>query len=138
MYFPAKDMTLSVLNDASPAVMAPIGELKNVQMQIAHSEEDVSTKGSNLFQELYPQGSQHQHTITAEFVLTDAARFKDLQEAGHSYTAPVIAAELDDGTFKYTCATWQIANWQTTGGAFGAVQGTCTLRSSGTVTKTAS
>lgn len=137
MYFPAKDMTLSVIA-GSPAVMTPIGELKNVQLQIAHSEEDVSTKGSDLFQELYPEGSQHQHTVTAEFVLTDADAFEMLQAAAHSYTAPVISAELDDGTFTYACATWQISQWQTNGPAFGAVQGTCTLRSSGTVTKTAS
>lgn len=135
-YFPAADMILSVLDAQSPAQYQPIGALKSVQMQITHSEEDVSTKGSNRYRELYPDGSQAAYAITGEFVLTDANGFTDLQAAAHSQS-PKIMAKLDDGTFVYG-GLWQITQWQVTSGAFGAVQGSVSLQSSGTITPVAS
>lgn len=135
MYFPAVDMILEI-EMGSPLAFQPIGALRNVQMQITHSEEDVSTKDDAQMRALYPEGSQTSYSFTAEFVLTDEAGFQVMKAAAQT-KPPRITARLDDGNDLYA-GVFQISQWQEQGGSFGAVQGSVTLQSAGAVTVSAS
>lgn len=135
-FFRAVDMILELQSVSSPSDWVSVGALKNVQMQITNSEEDVSAKKHNQARALFPEGAQKSYTISADFVLDDTDEFEQLQAAAESAT-PSIAARCDDGSRLYT-GTWQITQWQVQGAAFGAVQGSITLQSSETVIASAS
>lgn len=129
--FPAKDMVLQILDSASPGQYLSVGALTNVSLQIANSEEDISSKGDNQARKLYSAGAQKSYTISGDFVLTDANGFTDLRAAAES-ADPKIMAKLDDGQSIYS-GEWHIAQFSVQGGAFGAVTGQISLSSSGTI-----
>lgn len=134
--FPAVEFILLVQSPSSPSQYVSVATLSNVQVERTNSDEDISTKGDARFRKLYPAGAQMAMSISADFVADDSVAFEAVKDAAMS-TTPSISAKLDDGVDVFT-ATWQISNFSMSGGAFGAVTGSFTLNSSGTITKSAS
>jgi predicted secreted protein len=131
--FAAVEFVLMLLNGASPPVYESVANLSNVQYERSNSEEDVSVKGDARFKKLYSAGAQMSMSISCDFVADDSALFAALKTAAFS-TTPQIQARLDDGDDTFT-GIFHISNFSQTGGAFGAVTGSISLSSSGTITK---
>lgn len=136
MNFPAVEFVLMIPDPGSPSQYASVATLSNVQYERSNSDEDVSTKGDNLFRKMYSAGSQKSMSITADFVADDSTLFASLKTAAFA-TTPSIMARLDDGDDTFT-ALFHISNFSQSGGAFGAVTGSISLASSGTITKASS
>lgn len=132
----AVDMVFLVPTVASPSQYAPVLSLQSVNLQISHSEDDISTKADARSRRVFPAGSQSSHSVSGDFVASDEETFATLRAAAESST-PSIMGQLDDGARIYT-GLWQITSWTVNGPAFGAVTGSISLVSVGAITASAS
>ncbi len=137
MPYPGADLVLMIADPGSPSVFVSVANLTNVQYERSNSDEDVSTKGDAGWRRLYSLGAQRAVSLTADFVAEDTAVFNALKAAANHATNPSIVAHLDDGEDIYS-ATFHISSFSESGGAFGAVSGSISLNSSGTVSRSAS
>ena len=138
MPLPAKSAHLLVGTDGSPSSFDPVTNLMDVSCSHSHSEDDVSTKGSNGFAALYAAGAQHAVTISGNGVVeTTVASFTELRAAAESTSDNSIACQFDDGAFIVE-GVFQVTSWECSAPAFGHVNFSVSLRSTGTYTVTAS
>ena len=131
MSLPAKDVVVMAML-GSPAAWTSIGAFQNVQLQIANTEEDTSTKAANQARILYTAGAQKSYSISGEIILDTSTGIALLKDAAAA-ADPKANLRLDDGVDTYT-GDWLVAQFQVTGGSFGAAKASCTLQSSTAIT----
>jgi len=134
--YPAVEFVLLVPDPGSPSTYISVATLTNIQYERTNSDEDITTKGDARFRKLYSEGALRSMSITADFVADSSTAFDVVKDAATAAT-PSLTARLDDGESTFT-ATWHISSFSESGGAFGAVTGSISLQSSGTITKAAS
>lgn len=137
MPYPGADLVLLIADPGSPSTFVSVANLTNVQYERSNSDEDVSTKGDAGWQRLYSLGAQRSVKLSADFIAEDTAVFNALKAAANHVTNPSIVAHLDDGEDIYS-ATFHISSFSESGGSFGAVSGSISLSSSGTVSRSSS
>ncbi len=128
---PGKDVAIMAML-GSPATWTAIGAFQDVGLDINNSEEDSSTKGSNLARTLYTPGAQKSYAISGEAILDDSAGLALIKDAAHA-ADPKVNLRLDDGVDTYT-GDWLVSNFKVQGGSFGVAKVSCSLQGSTAIT----
>jgi predicted secreted protein len=131
----ARSFILSISDEMTTPTYTPIAEIQTQTLTINNSEEDVTSKDSGGFTELFSEGSVKSVSLSVDGIVTDDTDFQNLEDKAIS-TTPKGDFRITDEDGDTIDATFHISDFEKVGGFAGAVTFSATLASSGTVTLT--